>query len=106
MLGTGVSRPTSVRGVRTTEQIPHRLAPEQREPAAALVLAPVVQHVTALAESRQVLVSVVAGIVVPVRRRQHHPGGTHETEEVLSLQPSAQTASFSVPPETAVGVPP
>lgn len=52
--------------VRPLEQIAHGLAPEQRAPAAALMLVPVVQHVAALAERRQVGVLVVSRVVVAV----------------------------------------
>ena len=102
----GVSRRTSVRGVRPAEQVAHRLSSEQCEPASALVLGSIVEHVAALAKRCQVLVGVVAWIVVSVGGRQHHSGRAHASEEIRLPQASAEAPSLAITPAAALGIPP
>ena len=64
---------TEVSGARASasfqgaqEQVPDSLAPAQREPAPALMLSPIVQHVAPLAERLQVSRAVLARVMVAV----------------------------------------
>ncbi len=52
-------------------------ASEQREPASALMLGTVVQHVAPLAEGFQVRGPVVGRVVIKMRARQDHPRSPH-----------------------------
>ena len=88
------------------EQVAHRLAPEQREPAAAAVLRPVVEHVPALTERGEVAVRVVGGVVVPVCRRQHHAGRTDLTEQVDAAGPPTETTARAIAPSARLRIPP
>src|SRR5215207_8428529 len=60
--------------IPTLIEVAERSAPEQREPAPALMLRAVVQHVAALAERLQVRGPVVGWIVIEMRAGQNHAG--------------------------------
>ena len=59
-----------------------RPAPPEREPDLAAVLGPVMKQVTPLAQRPHVAVppAAVAGVVVEMRRRQHHLGRPHRLQ--------------------------
>ena len=69
------------------------------------MLRPVVDHVASLAEGHEVGVCIVRGVVVPVRRGQHHPGPTGEAEDVGPRRDPDPPAS-PIKPEASIGVPP
>lgn len=103
---TRVPRRTSVRGIGPAKQVTERLAAKQGEPTPPLVLVPIVQHVTALAERREAGIRIVARVVIPVRGRQHDPRCAHMAEEILYLRPPAKAPSLIITPGAALGVPP
>ena len=70
------------------------------------MLGAVVQHVTALAERREVAGRVVGGVVVSVRRRQHDARQAHLPEQVFGDEPMVQAAPASVTPRSGLRIPP
>jgi hypothetical protein len=91
--------------VWTTEQVTKCVSPEQRAPALPLMLRPVMDHVVALAEDREVGVRVVGRVVIPRRGCEDDMGPTGATKDVgprLGPDPGAPsiapTANLSVPP--------
>jgi hypothetical protein len=91
--------------VGTAEQVAERLPPEQRHPAPAPVLRPVVDHVTPLTEGREVRVCVIRGVVVAMGSGQNNPGPAGTAEDVgpprytdPPAPPVAPPAGFSIPP--------
>ena len=93
------------RRVRSPEQIAGRSAPEQRPPSATLMLWPIVVHVAPLAEGGEVLVGVVAGVVIAMRGREHHPGWA-QTSKVLEARQALESVPPSVTPTAGRGIPP
>ena len=63
-----------MRAILTEEKIADRPTAAVGEPALGQVMRPVMQHVTALAETLQIGEPVVRGIVVQMRRGQHDAG--------------------------------
>jgi len=65
--------------IEPREQVAQGPAPAQGEPDPAAVLGPVVQQVAPLAQRPDIAVppAAVPGVVVEMRRRQHHPGRPH-----------------------------
>src|SRR3954469_867520 len=78
--------------IEAQEQVPDGLAPSQREPTAAPMLWPIVQHVAPLAERLQVPRPVLGRIVVEVRAGQHWAAPTRYAED-LQAQPQTEPAS-------------
>jgi hypothetical protein len=93
------------RWVRSPEEIARRSAPEQRPPSATLMLRPVMVHVAALTERGEVLVRVVAGVVVAMRGRKHHPGRA-QTSKVLEARQALESVSPPIAPAAGRGIPP
>ena len=69
------------------------------------MLWPVVDHVAALAEGREIGVGVVRGVVITMGRRQHHPRPTDPTEDV-SFCTDPDPAFPPIAPPTGIRVPP
>ena len=69
------------------------------------MLRPVVDHVAALAEGREVGVGIVRRVVVPVGCGQHHPGSAGTAEDV-SLRSDPDPPAPPVAPPAGVSVPP
>ena len=91
--------------VRTAKQIAGGLAPEKGSPSTTLVLRPVMVHVAPLTEGREVLVRVVAGVVVAMRGREHHPGRA-QASKVLEAREALESVPPSVTPTAGRGIPP
>src|SRR5215207_97184 len=71
---SGSARRPRLLVIPTLIEVAERFAPKQREPAPTLMLRPVVQHVTALAERLQVRGPVVGWVVIEMRAGQNHAG--------------------------------
>jgi len=61
------------------KKIADRFARAQRHTPAPLMLRSVMQHMTPLAESREVGIRIVGRIVIAMRGRQHHSGHLHQS---------------------------
>ena len=92
--------------VRSTKQVACRLAPEQGSPPPPPMLRPVVDHMAALAESREVGARVVRRVVVAVGGGQEHPCCPHRLQHVVSVDRKADYLTRTIPPETGLSVPP
>src|SRR4051794_21118315 len=93
--------------VRAQEQVPDSLAPAQREPAPALMLRPVVQHVAPLAERLQISRPVLGRIVVEVSAGQHHSRGLEEwLAQPIWEKETPKGASLPVSPHASFVIPP
>ncbi|NGM37264.1 hypothetical protein G4G93_25650 [Methylobacterium sp. DB0501] len=88
------------------KEISHRLTPKQSAPAPPLMLVAIVEHVTALAEGREVGVLVVRGVVVAMGSGQHHLGNANVAEQVLVAQPLPELATLAVTPTRNLRIPP
>src|SRR5688500_6501225 len=60
--------------VETQEQVADSLASAQRQPAPSLMLSPVVDEMTPLAQGLQVLRPILGRIMVEVGAGEHNPG--------------------------------
>ena len=69
------------------------------------MLRPVVDHVAALAEGREVGVRVVRGVVIPMGSSEDDPGSTGASEDV-SPRSDPDPASPPIAPPTSLSVPP
>lgn len=92
-------------GVGPAEQVADRLPPEQRAPAPSLMLWPIVDHVAALAERREIGVRVVRGVVIPMDGSEDHPGPAGPPEDVGICRDPDPTP-LSIAPPTGIRVPP
>jgi hypothetical protein len=90
---------------RATEQVAHRLPPERYSSTAPLMLRPVVDHVAALAEGREVGVRALGRVVVPAICCQDDMGPV-STAEDISPRPSPDPAAPSIAPAADLSVPP
>ncbi len=69
------------------------------------MLGPVMDHVAALAEGREVRVRVVGRVVVPVSRSQHHVRPPHDPEQVGSAGLDPDPPASPVTPGARIGMP-
>ena len=69
------------------------------------MLWPIVDHVAALAEGREVGICVVRGVVVPMGRRQDDPGPTGSSQDV-SFRGYSDPPAPAIAPPTSLRVPP
>ena len=69
------------------------------------MLRPVVDHVAALAEGREVGVRVVRGVMIPVGGGQDHPSPASAAEDV-GTGPDPDPAPPTIAPATGLSVPP
>ncbi len=69
------------------------------------MLRPVVDHVAALAEGREIGVGVVRGVVITVGCRQHHPRPAQPSKDV-GLYRDPDPAATTITPPAGVRVPP
>src|SRR5688572_13275550 len=92
--------------VRPGEQITKRSPSANREADPAAVLRPVMKQVAPLAQRFDVAVSPPAmrRVMVEMRRRQHHPGGTGQLS--LGQGGRGDPAAATVPPGLTSLVPP
>ena len=91
--------------IAAAEQVTERLPPEHRPPPSALILRPIVDHVATLAEGREVAVSVVRGVVIPVSSGQQDLCLAGLPEDVRPYADPDPTASAIAPP-AGLRVPP
>ena len=75
----GQFQPTRVRGFK---KVPQRADAERVPPSPPPMLGRVVDHVTALAQRREVGRGIIARIVVEVGTREHDVGGSRRVEDV------------------------
>jgi len=62
------------------------------------MLRPVVDHVAALAEGREMAVGVVRGVVIPMSCGQHHPGSAGVADDVAPYLDPDPPAPAIAPP--------
>lgn len=67
---------------------------------------PVVVHVAALAEGREVLGPIVRRVVIPMPGGQDHPGGPHTPKNIIGPDREADEASGSIAPGAFRSIPP
>jgi hypothetical protein len=70
------------------------------------MLGPIVVHVAALAEGREVLSGVVGGVVIAVSGSQNHACGPHPSEDIIGPDREADEAPRSVTPRAFLSIPP
>jgi hypothetical protein len=91
--------------VGPAEQVAHRLPLEQRSPAPSLMLRPVVDHVTALAEGCEVGVGIVGGGVIPVGGGEDDVGPAGTAEDI-GTGPDPDPAPPAIAPAAGLSIPP
>ena len=77
----------AARGIGTEEQIPERPPQQIRDPSSRQMVRAIMDHMAALAEAFQVALTVVARIMIEMRRRQDD-AGLAEPHRLLDVRPS------------------
>lgn len=85
--------------------MPQRLPADQRAAPSTLMLRPVVNHVAALAEGREVGVRVGGRVMVPMGGCEDDVGPASAVED-LSAGPDSDPTPLSIAPTAGLGVPP
>ena len=101
----GSRRGARLRAIKTQKQVSDSVPHSQREPAPPPVLVTVVKHMAALAKGLQISQPIIGGVMVKVRRRQHHPGRAN-CDVVATSGKAGQHPSASIAPGPLVFVPP
>jgi hypothetical protein len=70
------------------------------------MLGPIVDHMAALAERGEVRSRIVAGVVVAMRGRQHHPCAAHVPKHIVGTDGNAHNPGTSVAPGADLIIPP
>src|SRR5215203_3072938 len=96
----------SVGRVAAVIEIAEGSASEQREPASALVLGTVVQHVAPLAERLEVRGPVVGRVVIKMRARQDHPRSPHRRSPQPEGRQLRERPPLSIAPAPRLPIPP
>src|SRR4051812_43118837 len=100
------ARASAPSAVEAQEQVPDGLAPSQRQPAPALMLRSVVQHVAPLAERLQVSRPVLGRVVVEVSAGQDHPRGLEWLAQPIWGRETPKGAALPVSPHASFVIPP
>lgn len=69
------------------------------------MLGPIMVHMTALTEGREVRVGVVGGVMIPVSGRQYNASCT-DNAELFDRWQSLKPSPLSIAPCTEAGIPP
>ena len=69
------------------------------------MLGPIVDHMAALAERGEVRSRIVAGVVVAMRGRQHHPCAAHVPKHIVGTDGNAHNPGTSVAPGADLIIP-
>ena len=98
--------PLSPARILPQEQVPSGATPRESQTPPAAVLVAVMDHMTSLAERREIARMIVGGVVVEMGAGQHHAGAEQPVVPTLRRWQLSEQSALAVAPSADRRVPP